>query len=79
MENNVIELIKTFGDAENYRGFCSGGKAEGGITKIKFRPVDKKGTVMYQFEEYKGTQVFHKNVEKSGFAATISGYLEGNF
>ena len=79
MENNVNELIKSFSPSEDYRGFCSGGKAEGGITKVKFRPVDKKGTLVYQFEEYKGTQVFHKNVEKSGFAEVISGYLDGNF
>ncbi len=79
MEKNISDMIKSLSEAEDYRGFCSGGKAESGITKVKFRPVDKKGNRMYQFEEYKGTQVFHKNVDKSEFASALGGYFELGF
>lgn len=49
-------------------------------SKVVIRPIDQKGTLLYQFEEYSGEQVFHRNLSKNNsltwLCETIPGYKQ---
>lgn len=49
------------------------------ITKAKIRPVIMKEQVIYQIEEFKGKQVFHKNNSKEEAIAYILEKMENDF
>lgn len=38
-------------------------REKGGTTKIKIRPVKKRGQLVFQCEEYRNNQTFHQNLE----------------
>ena len=41
----------------------SGAREKGGNTKIKIRPVEKKGEILFQCEEFRNNQAFHQNLK----------------
>ena len=49
------------------------------VAKVKVRPVSIKGETLYQFEEFRGTQAFHKNVAAPDLEAALMEYLDGRF
>ena len=48
-------------------------------TKVKVRPVLIRGKVSFQESFYRGTQVFHSNLEREELAERLTGYMEGMF
>ena len=48
-----------------------------GIVKVKIRPVVLKGSLMFQAEEIRGTQAFHKNMDKQEMSAYLQRLLDG--
>jgi len=54
-----IEEILT---PELIRVVVSNPKVKGDILKVKVRPIERKAEILYQFESFTGTQVFHKNL-----------------
>ena len=52
-------------------------KEKGGITKIKVRPLLKKGDLIFQCELFKNNQAFHENHELANACEAILGYMEG--
>ena len=52
-----------------------GGRASG-ISKIKVRPLLKKGRLLFQLETFKGSQAFHENLEASEAAERLRGHME---
>ncbi len=51
-----------------------GGRASG-ISKIKVRPLLKKGRLLFQLEMFKGSQAFHENLEASEAAERLLGHM----
>ena len=47
--------------------------------KVKLRPVLIRGKVSFQETLYRGTQVFHSNLEKEELAGRLTGYMESLF
>ena len=47
--------------------------------KLKLRPVSLSGEVMYQAEQFTGTQVFHKNLDAAGAGTLVKDLLTGSF
>lgn len=45
-------------------GVVSNPRSKDGITKVKVRGVEKRGELLFQFEEFKNNQAFHKNLGK---------------
>ena len=41
----------------------SGAREKGGTVKIKIRPVEKKGELLFQCEEFRNNQAFHHNLK----------------
>ena len=56
-------------------GSRDGGRASG-ISKIKVRPLLKKGRLLFQLETFKGSQAFHENLEASEAAERLRGHME---
>ena len=49
------------------------------LTKIKIRPMEIKGKVQYQIEEFTKTQAFHKNVTLSELQELFPAYFDNRF
>jgi len=49
------------------------------LTKIKIRPMELKGNIQYQIEEFTKTQAFHKNVTLSELQELFPAYFENRF
>ena len=49
------------------------------LTKIKIRPMELKGKVRYQIEEFTKTQAFHKNVTLTELQELFPDYFESRF
>ena len=54
-------------------------RAGDGPSKIRIRPVELKGEVLYQFSSTEGTKVFHKNYRQSEAVAFLQNALENEF
>lgn len=50
-----------------------------GAAKVKVHPVMGKGGLVFQAEEQKGTQAFHKNMEAEECAEYLTGLMEEDF
>ncbi len=48
-------------------------------SKVKVRPVLIRGRMCYQETLYRGTQVFHTNLEREELEGRLTGYMEGLF
>jgi SAM-dependent methyltransferase len=49
------------------------------LAKVKLRTIQKGNGVYYQIEEYRGTQVFHRNIEAEALFGELEPYLGGLF
>ena len=49
------------------------------LVKIKIRPMEIKGKVQYQIEEFTKTQAFHKNVSRKELKEHFPSYFENRF
>ena len=49
------------------------------LTKIKIRPMELKGKIQYQIEEFTKTQAFHKNVTLDELKELFPTYFENRF
>lgn len=76
MEIQVTEefkdMLKNSFHADFISAVISSPREKGDIVKIKVRPIKKKDEILFQFEEFKNNQAFHKNMDAEA-AAT---YLE---
>lgn len=61
---HLQKLLDDVLNAELIQGIVSNPREKDGILKIKVRPVENKGSFYFQFESFKGTQVFHENLSK---------------
>lgn len=50
-----------------------------GVSKVKIRPLKQKELVLFQAEELKGNQAFHKNLRESECADYVTDLLDGTF
>lgn len=70
LEEQINEWLK--------QAVLSGNKGEG-PSKVKIRPVEIKGQVLYQASETVGTKVIHRNYEREELLAYLKNALETSF
>ncbi len=58
-----------------YRITISGPRGDSEVSKVRIRPVEIKGKLLFQCQETVGTKEFHKNLTKDDVIAQIS-YLD---
>ena len=51
-------------------------KSKDGVTKIKVRPLLKKGNLIFQCELFKNNQAFHENYEAEAAVQSLTEYME---
>ena len=54
-------------------------RGQEGAGKVRLRPVTLKGRTVFQAEEQRGTQAFHRNMEKAEAADYVAKALEEQF
>ncbi|MBE5947966.1 MAG: SAM-dependent methyltransferase [Lachnospiraceae bacterium] len=78
-KENLISKLKKIINADCISVVLSNPKNKEGATKVKARPIETKEGIVFQFTEYKGTQVFHSNLSADKTIAAITKYMEEDF
>lgn len=78
-KENLKKVLDEFLDERLYGGTASNPMEKDGIEKIKIRPVMIRGKLVFQAEEFKGKQAFHKNMEKPEAAEYLFQAMDGHF
>ena len=73
------DVLDDFLDGRLYGATISNPLSKGGIEKVKIRPVMLRGSLVFQAEEFKGNQAFHKNLEKEEAKEYVSRCMDGSF
>ena len=58
------QLLQAVLNIDFIRAVISNPRGKEGIIKVKVRPLEKKGKLLFQFESFTEKQAFHKNLEK---------------
>jgi SAM-dependent methyltransferase len=69
------ELLNRILDRDVVQGVVSNPRIKGDILKIKFRPIEKKGSLYFQLESFTKTQVFHENLTPEDTAVRIMEFM----
>lgn len=62
-----------------YRITISGPRGDSEVSKVRIRPVEIKGKLLFQCQETVGTKEFHKNMTKDDAITRISDWMNGTF
>lgn len=62
-----------------YRITISGPRGDSEVSKVRIRPVEIKGKLLFQCQETVGTKEFHKNMTKDNVITRISDWMNGTF
>lgn len=62
--NTLREILEESLTIDFISGVISNPRSKDGVTKVKVRGVEKRGELLFQFEEFKNNQAFHKNFGK---------------
>lgn len=73
---NVRQLLKDNLDIEFLSATLSSPRTKGGVSKVKVRPLRKKGTLLFQLETFQNNQAFHNNLEAHAACEEILRHLE---
>ena len=57
----------------------SGPRPSAAASRVRIRPAQVKGQTIFQAEEQRGTQAFHRNMDKEETAAYLEELMEGQF
>ena len=78
-KDNLIGKLKKIINADCISVVLSNPKNKEGATKVKARPIEAKGEIVFQFTEYRGKQVFHNNLSVDKAIALITKYMTEDF
>lgn len=80
MEIQVTEefkdIVKNSFNADFISAVISSPREKGDTVKIKVRPIKKKDEILFQFEEFKNNQAFHKNMDVEAAAAYLESQMD---
>ena len=77
--NVMDELRKVLNDNLNEEflsAVLSNPRRKDGISKVKVRPVDGKGTAGFQLEAFRNNQAFHENLDAPGACERLLSYMK---
>lgn len=69
-------LLEDILNRDLIRMVVSGSKKKEGLQKVKVRPVEKRGSLLFQIESFTKTQAFHENLDADGARERILSYME---
>ena len=65
-------LFDTVLNKDFIRAVISNPREKGGIAKVKIRPLELKGQLVFQFESFTAKQAFHKNLDRDAAVQELS-------
>ena len=74
--DEILRLLTEILNIDFIRGIISNPRDKTGIIKIKVRPLEKKGKLLFQIESFTKTQAFHENLTGEDACRKIAGYME---
>lgn len=74
--DEILRLLTEILNIDFIRGIISNPRDKTGIIKIKVRPLEKKGKLLFQIESFTKTQAFHENLTVEDACRKIAGYME---
>ena len=72
---SLQELLVDILNIDFIQGILSNPRTKDGVLKIKVRPVEKKGSLYFQFESFTETQAFHENLTAEDAGRRIVEYM----
>lgn len=79
MEEQLAKLMRETVDDGLYQIILSNPREKEGASKIKIRPVMIKGRLLFQQTIYRGTKVYHENLDRDEAIRHIGAALENAF
>ena len=76
--NEILTLLENILNRDLIRAVISGPRAKDGVVRVKVRPVEMKGKLLFQLESFTATQAFHENLEADQAKMRILEYM-GSF
>lgn len=72
----ISKMLTEILNGDFIRAVISSPRKKEGILKVKVRPVEKKGKLLFQLESFTKTQAFHENLEADAARERIKKYME---
>ncbi len=72
----ISKMLTEILNGDFIRAVISSPRKKEGILKVKVRPVEKKGKLLFQLESFIKTQAFHENLEADAARERIEKYME---
>lgn len=72
----IRQLLQAVLNIDFIRAVISNPRGKEGITRVKVRPLEKKGKILFQFESFTEKQAFHRNLEKEEAQEQFLAYAE---
>lgn len=72
----ISKMLTEILNGDFIRAVISSPRKKEGILKVKVRPVEKKGKLLFQLESFIKTQAFHENLEADAAREHIEKYME---
>lgn len=78
MKKETVEsMVELFANEQLHQMIFSNPVQKDGILKVRIRPVNLRGRLLFQAEELVGTQAFHKNLLPEEICGDVTGLLSG--
>lgn len=78
MKKETVEsMVELFANEQLHQMIFSNPAQKDGILKVRIRPVNLRGRLLFQAEELVGTQAFHKNLLPEEVCDYVTGLLSG--
>lgn len=72
----IRQLLQAVLNIDFIRAVLSNPRGKEGIIRVKVRPLEKKGKLLFQFESFTEKQAFHRNLEKEEAQEQFLAYAE---
>lgn len=72
----IKQLLQAVLNIDFIRAVISNPRGKEGIIRVKVRPLEKKGKLLFQFESFTEKQAFHRNLEKEEAQEQFLAYAE---
>lgn len=73
---DIRDILKESINIDFLSATLSNPKDKGGVQKVKVRPILKRGALLFQCEEHRNNQVFHKNLGMEQTVEVLAEYMK---
>ena len=71
----IKTLLSSILNIEFIQAILSNPRTKDGVLKVKVRPIEKKGQLMFQLESFTRTQAFHENLSPADAEEKLADHM----